>query len=163
MAYCELCGIETNKTKKVLIVGSEMDVCLECSKKGKSLEKKNDISKIFYNKKRIESTESVMSNYIEIINSEMSKKSLDIHKLARLVNMKESILSKILLGKLNLDVNTAKRIEKFLKVKLVEKLDVEMKNSNLNENLLEEDNDEPSLSLGDLLLKELEKNKKNGN
>ena len=158
MGFCELCGKESNNIVKTKVVGSIMNTCLSCSSKGEIIEEKKELSKVFkYKKKDIISYE-IIENYNSIINSAISKNNLDIHKLARGVNIKESILSKMLLGKISMDINTARKLENYLNIKLV-KLE---ESSKSQEEILEElkFDDEKSLSLGDLLLKELNKKQK---
>jgi putative transcription factor len=162
MSSCELCGKETNKLYKVKIMGSILNVCSECSSKGTLIEEKKDLSKTFYHKRKNQEEDlEIIPNYVSLINSELTKRNLDIHKFARGINIKESILSKMLSGKLKLDIQTARKIENFLEIKLIEKVEVKKSTTQILEEMKKNEENEKPLSLGDLIMQKL--NEKNGN
>ncbi len=151
-----MCGSEGNLVK-IRVAGSEMNVCSNCKKMGAEVEKKEDYKHTFRHRVRSsEITEEVVSNFGSLINNALAKKGMDVHHLARGANIKESSLQKYLQGKLKLDVDTAKRLGKFLEIELVE--EVEGGSVNLDDVMAEESSS--SMSLGDLIKKQMEKGNK---
>ncbi len=155
MGTCETCGNETQNLIFVKISGSTMKVCNTCKQLGIIIDKKNNtLSHSFRKKnKNYKTSLGVISNYISIVNSTLAKKGFDFHKLAKGTNIKESSLTKYLSGKIKLDVETAKKIERFLEIKLVE----EVENTTSSNFFETEDDTSQSISLGDLLKKQLDK------
>lgn len=147
MGSCELCGKQDVNLKQVKITGSVMKVCSSCASYGAVLEKKVDEKHIFYKKKKINEEYTVVDNYSSLINSALAKKNLTIHHLAKTLNIKESTLNKVVLGKLQLDIDMAKRIEKFLEIKLVV---IDEKKENFDYGDVMKENEERT-SLGDIL------------
>lgn len=41
VSFCELCGKQTEERKKILVEGTEFNVCIACSKRGKPVESKS--------------------------------------------------------------------------------------------------------------------------
>ena len=100
-----------------------------------------------------------MENYSSLLNKGLSKRKIDIHQLARAVNIKESSLQKYFTGKLHPDLQTAKRLEKFLEIKLTREVD--LKETDDNSFSLETNDLNSQPTLGDLIMKQLnEKGKK---
>lgn len=151
MVVCELCGADVQTLKETKIAGTHMKVCNNCIKHGQAIE--IEPNKAYMFKKKIKSDEKsfdVKKNAPSIINSELSKKGLTVHHLARSLNIKQSSLLKYTTGKLKLDVETARKIERFLETSLVEEVEVIS-----TENYMSEDDDSFSGSLGDLLKKSM--------
>ena len=153
MVTCEACGNETTKLVQVRISGSVMSVCGNCKSLGTLIDKtQGDLSYSF--KKNQNENLEVISNYSSVINKELAKRGFDFHQLAKGTNIKESSLTKYLSGKIHLDVETARKIEHFLEIKLV----TESSSVDIN-NFLNSSKEDTSLSLGDLLKKQLESKK----
>jgi len=95
----------------------------------------------------------VVSNYAALINATLSKKGLNLHQLARALNIKESTINKYTSGKLKPDVDTARKIQHFLEIKLLEEKEEVDTQDFMSRG------DSSSLSLGDMLKREMEKKK----
>lgn len=156
MATCESCGTNAPNLYKVKIAGSVMNVCGKCRKMGKDLdEKKSAPAYTFKHKKKDVVLEEVVNNYPSLINSALTKKGLNFHQLAKVLNIKESTINKYVTGKIKPDVETAKRIEKFLEIKLTEEVD-EIETS-VDVEVVDEDEKSSGTTLGDLLKKQMGK------
>lgn len=153
MASCELCGKSNVNTKPVKVAGTVMNVCSLCNSFGSSMEKKGPISHTFYKKVKEEENLVVCKNYSSLISSTLAKKNLTLHHLAKALNIKESTLNKAISGKIHLELETARRIEKFLEITLIE----DAQPVRVDDYLLGEKEEEVSNSLGDLLKKKLNK------
>jgi uncharacterized protein (TIGR00270 family) len=158
MVACEMCGTDSSTLKEVRIAGTQMRVCNNCSRHGVSTEGKAQVSRTFYKKKRGEEIEfDVVDNYASLINSELGKRGLTSHQLARTINVKESSLNKYLSNKIKIDIISAKKIETFLEITLTK----EVQSVNVDDYMEEPEETESNSSLGDLLMKQLkEKNNK---
>ncbi len=161
MAYCEMCGASTNKLSKTKVAGSLMNLCDNCSKLGSKIDNPN-LNRTFYIKKKIEEDNfDLVDNYSSKINSALSKRGITIHHLARALNIKESTLHKVLNNKFDLEIDLARRIEKFLEIKLV--IEVSEKDNSVNiEELTNIESEKNNLNLADLIKQQL-KNKGDSN
>ena len=158
MGTCEMCGSDSSSLRDARVAGTEMKLCANCSKHGNIVEDRTAVSRTFYKKRRGEEIEfDVVENYASLINSELSKRNLNSHQLARAVNIKESSLHKYLSNKIKIDVLSAKKIETFLEITLTRQVE----SVNVSDYIEEEIQEDTSSSLGDLLMKQLkEKNNK---
>lgn len=152
MTVCELCGSKTDsKLVLVKIAGSTMNVCTKCKGLGKPVDMPKAHSHLFLHKKKEEVKLEVVPNFASIINSVMARKGLNIHQLARALNIKESTLNKYLNSKIRPDVETAQRIEKFFDIKLTK--EYERDEPRYEDALLDKDEKSSSTTLGDLINK----------
>lgn len=121
MVSCELCG-KDSKLLSVLIEGVKFNVCGSCSSHGKILQdaniKKGELKKPII---RNEVLDVVVDNYSDIIKNFREKKSMTQKELALKLNEKESMIAKIEQGTLKPSLDLAKKLERFLGVKLVTK------------------------------------------
>ncbi len=132
---CEMCGAEKNKLYIIEIEGAKLNVCENCKVFGKvegvikSEKEKKPKKKVEEKKKqefrriateKEEKIEIIIPNYNTIIKKAREKLGLKQEELAKLIAEKESLIHKIESGKVEPDINVARKIEKFLKVKLVE-------------------------------------------
>ena len=151
-----MCGKKDNliPTK---VAGSSMQLCASCSKLGKKEEINSDspTKKTFYKKKKQLNKEYVTQDYENLIKSELNNKDLTPHQLARATNIKESQINKFITGKLQPDIETAKKIEKFLGISLITDEDP---NEGIGSYMVDDEDDAEATSLGDLIKKKLEKN-----
>lgn len=154
MVSCELCGKTNVSTKKVKVAGTQMDVCGSCNNFGSNVEKDGPVSHTFYKKlKNDDENLVVCSNYSSKINSALAKRELTMHHLAKSLNIKESMINKIILGKLQPEIETAKRIENFLEIKLLEPSEP----VKVEDYMASEKKDNSPSTLGDLLKEQLKK------
>jgi len=169
MGSCELCGKLSEKLIKVKIAGSEMAVCSSCKSKGEVLEDENKVvSHTFYHKKRERNQVDffLVKNYASLINSSIAKKKLTPHHLSRVLNIKESTLSKILSGKFKPEISIINKLENFLEIKLIDDTnEVEKPISELEkikrENSYKQELSDNGLTLADLIKAKMDE--KNGN
>lgn len=120
---CEMCGKEAPLVKAE-IEGGELEVCHNCSKFGKvksyvriPSESNSNWKKKTVPKEVIE--ESVVHNYATILRSFREKNKLSQEDFARLLNEKESVVAKWESGSLKPSVETARKLEKIMGLKLV--------------------------------------------
>jgi len=160
MVSCESCGREVENLQKVNISGSLVNACNNCKSLGSVVGGvSNDLVQSHSFRRRGQNNENsleVIANYSSLINSALAKKGYDFHQLAKATNIKESSITKYLSGKIHLDVVTAKKIEKFLDLKLVD----EVEEVNKADFISKPDESLEPLSLGDLIKKQLENSKK---
>lgn len=143
---CEVCGKNMSQQPiKVKIDGSVMDVCNECSKFGKRIRQapiktsiKSRKSKVPQNtQKKVynERIEEIVEDYNDIVRAAREKRDWNREELAKKINEKLSVVSKIENRKMEPDLKLAKKIEKALNIKLIEtsnqSLEQEVKASSL--------------------------------
>ncbi len=135
MVTCELCGETTTSVSLTRIAGTAMKVCSKCKNMGKDLEPEKNQQHTFRPKFRHEDIKlEVVNNYSSLINNAIHTRKIDVHILARSTNIRESTLTKYITNKIKPDVESARKIEKFLDIKLIE----EFKNESY-ETKIEED------------------------
>ncbi len=131
-----MCGkpIE-GKPIRVKIDGAAMDVCKDCSKFGKIQKvprpsqymQKKDKNKKRTNKparnynKNDEPAEELVENYGSIIRNARESKKLSREQLGEKIFEKVSVISKIETEKMDPDLKLARKLEKTLNIKLIEK------------------------------------------
>ncbi|MEO2117789.1 MAG: multiprotein bridging factor aMBF1 [Methanocaldococcus sp.] len=139
MQMCELCGKLTDKLYKVMIEGSEMYVCKECAKFGKSPKTYSRLGKkTIMGKGTITTTKQVKKSvkrrrrdifdalpmlredYGDVIREAREKRGLSIEELAKKIKMKASTLQKFERYELEPDEREIKILEKELKISLTE-------------------------------------------
>ncbi len=130
-SFCELCGRQLiDGKKKVLIDGTVFNVCMSCSKRGKPyvsaqpIKKKptdNSANKKMINPlRKISMTDDIILNpeFAKIIRQARMKKGLTHEQLGLKMNEKATLLRKFETGTLKPDEIMAKKLEKFLEIKL---------------------------------------------
>lgn len=157
MASCEMCGKNSENLQKVKVAGSIMNLCSSCSNLGHSQESDKPKSFAFYHKKRDNSDNSILiENYTSKINSALAKKNLTVHHLARVLNIKESLLHKVLNNKFELELTLAKKIENFLDIKIITN-STDSKADFDESTIIVEEKEKESLNLADLIKDKLKK------
>ena len=126
MALCEMCGKESQLILAE-IEGGELNVCSGCVKYG-TVQKKAPGKAFVPARKSFSKQQTpefkVVSNYSDLIRSARECKSLKQEDFAKFLNEKESILTKWESGSLKPRLDVAKRLEKVLGIKLVERDEV---------------------------------------
>ena len=140
---CELCG-KKSELFRAKIEGTIVDVCEKCSKFGEIIERviKEEENKIVKKKIREEIIEEIRKGYGAIIKNAREKLGLTQEELARKINEKESLIHKLENELVEPSLKLAEKLEKFLKIKLIEIYS--------DENKYIKNNDE-KLTIGDLL------------
>lgn len=132
MVRCELCGREIRRVAyKVVIDGAEMIVCGQCAR-GRTVIKVINFNKPFSSRERRganlkyrprvrrEIVEEIVEDYAQRIKEARERMGLTRELLATMVGEKESTIRRIEAGTLQPTVSLAKKLEKVLKIKLVE-------------------------------------------
>jgi putative transcription factor len=137
IGVCEMCGSE-NRLYKAEIEGTIMTVCEHCAKFGKivaNVQDKRYIEKMQKKReehKRVplisekEMIEGLVENFHEIIKKGRESLNLTQEEFAKKINEKESLLHKIETGNFEPNILLAKKIERFLKVRLIEQKEGEI-------------------------------------
>lgn len=126
--FCELCGRQVIEGKKtVLIDGAIFNVCMSCSKRGKPYVSagtpKRKTTLLSTSKKtntKIQMIdETILSpEFAKIIREARMKKGLTHEQLGTRMNEKSTLLRKFETGALKPDEILAKKLERFLGIKL---------------------------------------------
>lgn len=122
---CEMCGKDTNLIK-TLIEGSELNVCNRCTKHGKILPKPKKI--IIKPKQQYKGPQlflTVVNDYSQKVKQRRESLGLKQEDLAKTLNEKWSIIQKIESNHFKPSLKLARKLEKFLKIKLVEQREEE--------------------------------------
>ncbi|PSN84488.1 TIGR00270 family protein [Candidatus Marsarchaeota G2 archaeon ECH_B_SAG-F08] len=122
--YCELCGKAVNQPlRPINYFGEKLLVCESCNSATKSKLQTN--AKIKPNPKPMkaiaknEIVYDIVENYAKVIKEAREKLKLTIQEVASKTGLKESFLRRIESAKLVPDIETAKRLERLLKVNLL--------------------------------------------
>lgn len=131
MVRCELCGREIRGVAyRVIVDRAELIVCPSCAR-GKHVVGVIDFSKPYSARKRAgvgmrrrprrsEVVEEIVDDYAQLIREAREKMGLTRDVLATMVGEKESTIRRIESGKLQPTIKLAKKLEKVLKIKLIE-------------------------------------------
>ena len=121
-----MCGSE-GKLYKAIIEGSQLNVCHECSKFGKVIgiieQKVAYNAKTWQNKNpepQKEVMDIVVDDYAEKIKKKREQLGLKQEEFAKKINEKESLIQNIESGHYEPPIGLAKKIQGFLKIRLVE-------------------------------------------
>jgi putative transcription factor len=136
---CEICGkvIKNEKPIKTKIDGAIFDVCEDCAKFGKvqktppkpkiavksrtknvNVEEKKTPKYVF----KDEPKDELVEEFNLIIKEKRENRGLSREQLARKINEKSSVISRVESGKMIPDIKLAKKFENALKITLIEKI-----------------------------------------
>ena len=133
MGVCEMCGSE-NMLFKVEIESSILNVCKYCAKHGKIIANVRDkkfVEKMQKKREKQQKTPLISRNEIvqnliegfhEIIKKKREHLNLKQEDLAKKINEKLSIIHKIETGHFEPSINLARKIERFLKISIIEQV-----------------------------------------
>jgi len=134
MVKCELCGAEIREIAyRIVLDGAEMIVCPRCAhgktvlgtvRLGLSQPKQVSRQKQPMRTTREDVEEVIVDGYGDIIRQAREKMGLTRELLAVMVGEKESTLRRIEAGQLEPTIDLARKLEKVLKVKLIERYSV---------------------------------------
>ena len=141
MPNCEICGHFGN-LKKAIVENTMLNVCDNCLKFGKVILIKEDKKENKVVKKIEEPLQIIVPNYNKLIKEAREKIGLKQSELALKLNEKESIIHKLETGNLKPPIALARKLEKFLNIKLIEIYEESYEALNLKDN---------ALTIGDLL------------
>ena len=157
---CDMCS-SPEAVYRIELEGSMLNVCEKCASYGRIVAKlkqeetvkKNNRNQGFLGvptepkKKESETVQIINSNYPKLIKSEREKRGLKQEELAKKIAEKESVIHKLESGRMKPGIPLARKLEKFLKIKLVE--EVELDDSGTHSGTRKGLSDE--LTLGDLI------------
>ena len=124
---CDMCG-KDGELYQAKIEGTVMNVCRNCAKFGKVI-RKRVVEKIEIRKKEAPKEEGpvemVVANYNELIKNAREKLGLKQEELAQQLNLKTSMINNIERKKFKPNPDLARKLEKNLRIKLVEEYEEE--------------------------------------
>ncbi|MCS7093625.1 MAG: multiprotein bridging factor aMBF1 [Candidatus Aenigmarchaeota archaeon] len=131
MMECMICGKELKIVYKVEIDGNIIETCENCAKAhGRIVETfrsgyEKEINSKFEKREidPIEEDIELVEDFNELIRNSREKFGLSLEEAARKLGIKESFLAKIESGEILPDKKTLKKMEKFFKIKLEEKIE----------------------------------------
>ncbi len=150
---CELCGKKIEEPYVILLEGSEVKVCKDCSVYGKI--KKKPLEKKSFKKtnkplrveeSKVELVEEIVFDYDKKLKNAIFKENQKLEVLAKKLNMKESELRALESGHRKPSIETARKLEKYFKIKLVEIIELGKEKIPLKEK-----NVSSTLTIGDLI------------
>ncbi len=170
---CEVCGrIIRGKPHKVKIEGAELKVCSNCAKFGVEMQAYSKFPKRSNKKsvpqiqaqttrtfKKAKSKKMYMDENLEVVEDyniiiKNARESLGLtrEELGKKINEKESVIARIESGKMIPDIKLAKKLEKALNIKILEKIESESFGSYSSNT--------PELTIGDIVQVKIKKTKK---
>ncbi|RME78609.1 TIGR00270 family protein [Candidatus Woesearchaeota archaeon] len=114
---CDMCG-KNASTRPALVEGVELQVCSQCAKFGKPVEKKQVVKK--QPRRFEEPQETLVPDYSARIKRARESRGLTQRSLAIQLAQKESVIHNIESGSLIPSIDLAKKIEKHLGIVLLE-------------------------------------------
>jgi len=116
-----MCGKET-QLFKTEVEGTILNVCSDCAKFGNILNPVKEKAEIKQKKQEPEKEiiEIVVSDYADKIKNKREKLKMKQGDMAKKIGIKESVLHHIESKKLKPGIELSKKIEKFLKIRLIE-------------------------------------------
>ena len=116
---CDLCG--SSKVGFVCAIeGSEVTVCGPCSKYGQVIRSLDDQPvKVTTRMPEAERVEGLVSNFASLIRKKREASGMTQEDFAKMIGEKLSILHKLEAGQIAPDLDTAKKLERKLGLKLV--------------------------------------------
>lgn len=157
MADCEMCGSNKGSLVTAKVEGTNMRLCSNCVKYGTQFADTTIRSKNsgFSRPKRAyvdpDANKVLIKSYPSIIKSARENKGLKQSEVAKQLNEKESLIHSIESGSLRPSFKTARKLEKFFKISLIEEI------PGLPENQPSQKEEVEPLTMGDILKKALKK------
>jgi len=146
MTNCDTCGKST-QLYRAEIEGVIMNVCKECASFGKVLGtlRRPEIKAEKQTAEEFETQEVIVKDFNAKIREKREQLKMTQEDFAKMIREKLSILQKMEKGSFTPDIQTAKKLEKLLKIKLIEQIQQEkVKQSGAKL---------PQMTIGDLLIK----------
>lgn len=125
---CEICGKDIKPPGyKIVVEGTELNVCASCKKYGSesiSSAKQSSARRVLIKKKKpqtkIEFKEELVENFNQIIRFEREKRGWSQEQLAKKIQEKESVIRKIENAEITPEVEIVEKLEKLFGIKLRE-------------------------------------------
>jgi len=124
---CDLCGTETENSFRAIVEGTELNVCKDCSKYGKIIEKK-PVRAIEENREYAKKPAEPEKEIIQVIAPDFAQRiknkreslGLKQKEFAKKISEKESLIHNLETGSFKPSISLAIKLERFLKIKLIE-------------------------------------------
>jgi len=135
---CDLCGKTTESLAKAIIEGVQLDVCSDCAKFGKVIEAvkrpsaKEQHKQYIKQQAKEEKVELLVEDYAEIIKKKRESMGLTQKDFANRINEKDVTIHKIETGSFNPPLPLAKKLERFLGIKIIEQHEEKFESSRKN-------------------------------
>lgn len=121
---CEVCGRSIEKPMYVCIEGTEMRTCSGCAKFGVQLKKGEPVpQKTFASRSQEEEVIACVQGYGAMMRKARERLGLTQEELGKRINEKLSVITRLESEKMVPDENLAKKLERSLGVKVLEKAD----------------------------------------
>jgi putative transcription factor len=125
MSYCELCGRQTTEKKMVIVEGTVFNVCIACSKHGKpyvpaqvAARKKKSVTISRQKKIGLADATMLTPDFARLIREARMKIGLTHQQMGMKMNEKAQLLRKLEMGALKPDEIFAKKLERYLGIRL---------------------------------------------
>lgn len=155
---CEMCSSD-DAVYRIELEGSVLNVCEKCASFGRIISKikkeepiaskkksEEDAKAALKKEKKItETVQLIVNNYSDLIRKAREKLGLKQEDFAKKINEKESVIHKLETGDIKPDIELARKLERFLKIKLVEEVEIEPSLTT------EKRNKSEGLTIGDLI------------
>ena len=122
---CDLCGTETENSFRAIVEGTELNVCKDCAKYGKVIEKKaikveekRQFTKSAEPEKEI--IQVIVPDFAQRIKNKRELLGLKQKDFAKKISEKESLIHNLETGSFEPSISLAIKLERFLKIKLIE-------------------------------------------
>ena len=137
MKNCDICGKELELVEAV-IEGVELSVCNRCAKHGRviSIAKKPETPKRPIKNIKEEFFEVIDDKYGIIIKLAREKIGITQKDLAKAISIKESLIHKYEAGIIKPSLDVAKKLEQFLKIKIIYLYEEEKHSSNIKNEVM---------------------------
>ncbi|MEM0126695.1 MAG: multiprotein bridging factor aMBF1 [Thermoplasmatales archaeon] len=136
---CELCGKQTNRLFDVIIDGVHMRVCSDCVKYGQEVPRKSEkqhrtishpitslplvhTTPLKKPKEQEDDAEEPVEDYGKIVKKRREEMGLSQEQLAAKLQEKKNIIAKIEREEIKPDKQIAKKIERVMGIKIIEKV-----------------------------------------
>lgn len=155
---CDMCS-SPEVIYRIELEGTMLNVCEQCAAYGRvvaklkheePVKKSKKKEKMFEQaelkpKKETETMQLIVPEYPQLIKNKRESLGLKQEELAKKIAEKESVIHKLESGRMKPDLNLARKLEKFLKIRLVEEVELESPGTSGKKTSSE------GLTLGDLI------------
>lgn len=122
---CEICGAEAERLSRVKLEGTVLEACKNCASLGEVLPQAPHslAARPAALPKKIDMSEFVVPGFGGMVKSARERQKLEFRALAEKLQIKEPLLHRVEQGRLVPDLGLAKKIERALGIKLVERIE----------------------------------------
>ncbi len=124
---CDLCGAKEENLFSAIVEGTELNVCRNCARYGKIVEKRvvsdeknNNIRQIKPRDPKKQTIDVIVPDFAEKIKKKREQLGIKQKDFAKKLSLKESLVHNLETGSFEPSIDIARKLERFLKIKLVE-------------------------------------------